>query len=223
MPRRRVYRRKPRRTRPRTLRTGYIDRFGRRRNLLRMPRGLNIGIHHFKRTQVMASIQTSIVAGTNTHQAMSFKFSDLPNYTEFTTLFDQYRMNKFVLKLVPSFTGSEPTSAGAYYQMPNVWSVIDYDDAIDAGNNLISLFQYPNCKMTRGQKVHTRTWTPSILLDAYTGGTVGGAVNFKKWLNMGDVNIPHYGIKLWIDQTGTTSPVEYRVFFTAYFSCKGVR
>lgn len=221
--RRRSTRNRSRKTRPRTIRPGYVDRWGRRRRLLRMPRGLNIGVHHFKRTNVMASIQTSIVAGTNTHQALSFKFTDIPNYSEFTTLFDQYRMNKFVVKLVPEFTGAEPTSTGAYYQLPNVWSVIDYDDAVDAGNNLISLLQYPNCKMTRGNKIHTRTWTPSNLMDAYTGGTVGGAISFKKWLNMADTGIPFYGLKIWIDQTGTTSPLEYRVFFTAYFSCKGVR
>lgn len=222
MARRRVYRRKRRLSRPRRIRAGYTDSWGRRRGRLALPRGFNTGVHHFKRTNVLSSITTSITAGVNTHQSFSFKFSDLPNYTEFSTLFDQYRMNKFVIKLVPTITGAEPTSTGAAYSLPNVWSVVDYDDAVDAGNNLISLLQYPNCRMTRGHKIHTRVWRPSVLLDAYTGATEGNTIKFKQWLNMADVTIPHYGLKIWIDQC-LGAVMEYRVFFTAYFSCKGVR
>lgn len=219
---RRTFRRRRRLSKPRTINRWTLPGSGRRQVVRRLPRGFNTGTHHFKRTNVLSSITTSITSGVNTHQSFSFKFSDLPNYAEFTALFDQYRMNKFVIKLVPTITGAEPTSAGAAYSLPNVWSVVDYDDAVDAGNNLISLLQYPNCKMTRGHQIHTRIWKPSVLLDAYTGATEGNTIKFKQWLNMADVAIPHYGLKIWIDQC-LGAVMEYRVFFTAYFSCKGVR
>lgn len=183
----------------------------------RLPRGMNTGVHHFKRVAQLSAINAS--AAGNVLGAYSFQFDDIPNKTEFTNLFDQYRINGISIRLVPNFTGSDLNPAGSVVAVPNIWSIIDYDDSVSPAN-LNEMLQYPNCKMTRGQSIHKRYFRPSCLLDV-AGITTG--VKFKQWINMANTNIPHYGFKYHIDQLNTGPVGTWRVFVTYFFSCKGVR
>lgn len=176
-----------------------------------------LNVHHFKRTFQPSSINNlsaGATAGTYAPQ-----FTNLPNATEFTALFDEYRINKMVVKFVPNYTGSDMNPNATFNSLPNIYSIIDYDDASTPAN-LDELLQYPNMRMTRSNQIHTRVFTPKVSLDV--NGVAGTAAKAKQWLDCNQTTIPHYGMKYWIDAAGVSTGT-YRIFITMYFSCRGVR
>lgn len=186
-----------------------------------LPRGLALrGVHHFKRTFQGSTYQAS-AGGTNPN-AFYVTFANLPNYTEFTALFDMYRINYIVWKLVPTVTSLDLNPAATAAVLPNVHSVIDYDDS----NNptlVTDLMQYSNYKMTRGNRIHTRKFRPAVTLDA--DGAASTAPKWKQWLNLAATGSEHRGIKFIIEQADgvTSGQLPYKSYCTVYFSCKGVR
>jgi len=219
MARRRTYRRYRPRARKYSLKRSRMAGSGIRWKLrpTSLPRGMNTGVHHFKRvfhgTDINAATAGNVLGG------LAFQFNQLPSYTEFTNLFDEYRINGIKIQLIPNFTGADLNPTTSAVSVPNIWSIIDHDDSTSPAN-LEELLQYPNCRMTRGSRTHTRFFRPSCLIDV-AGITTG--VKFKQWINLANTNIPHYGFKYFIDQMNTGPVGTWRVFVTYYFSCKGVR
>jgi hypothetical protein len=208
-----VYRRRPARRPARRPR-----KYNRRYKRTRVARPLNRGnVHHFKRTFQSADI-SNLTAGASAG-AYAPAFTNLPNNTEFSALFDEYRINKVVVKFVPNFTGSDLNPNASFNSLPNIYTILDYDDN-NTPANLDELLQYPNMKMTRGHAIHTRIFTPKVCLDV--GGSNAVAPKAKQWLDLSFASIPHYGMKWWLDASGVTTG-KYRVFITMYFSCRGVR
>lgn len=192
-----------------------------RRRTGRFPRGLKmLNVHHFKRTYQGSTYQASS-AGTNPN-AFYVTFGALPNYTEFTSLFDMYRINYVVFKLVPAVTGNDLNPASTTCVLPNIHSAIDYDDS----NNptlATDLMQYSNYKMTRGHNIHVRGFRPSVCLDADATGST--APKWKQWINLAATSAEHRGVKFIIEQADgvTSGQCSYKSYITVYFSCKGVR
>lgn len=190
----------------------------RRRRMAVRRLGVRLNVHHFKRTFIGSDTLTISNAGGVT-KGLYFAFQSLPNYTELTSLFDQYRINKIVLKYVPNFTGTDLNPSTSVVTLPNLHSVIDYDDA-NAPANLNELVQYSTYRMTRGNRVHIRKWTPAVSMDI--GGVQSSGVKFKQWIDLADTNVPHYGIKLYLDQ-GSANVGTFIPYWTVYFSCKATR
>lgn len=193
--------------------------WGSKTRRLAFPRGARVpNLHHFKRVAQLTAINAS--SSGNVIGSLAFTFSQIPNNAEFTALFDQYRINKIKLQLIPNFTGSDLNPTSSVVALPNIWSVIDYDDNTSPAN-LNDLLQYPNVRMTRGQRIHTRYWTPAVGTDV--GGVASASQKYKQWIDMSTTSIEHYGFKYFIDQLNTGPVGTWRVFATFYFSCKGVR
>lgn len=190
----------------------------------RAPRGLTLrtgDTHHFKRTFEGTRLYASSAGGNP--QALYVTFGDLPNASEFTSLFDMYRINLVVLKLVPNYTGNDINPSTTVVVSPNVHSAIDYDDSSTAGLTVNTLLQYPNHKMTRGHQMHIRKFRPAVCLDADGAGST--APKWKQWINLSATTAEHRGVKLYIEQAGgiSVNSMSFSVFWTVYFSCKGVR
>lgn len=144
----------------------------------------------------------------------------LPNYTEFTNLYDMYRINKIVVKLIPKVSetgmvlGATNNSAGI-----QLHSAIDYDDST-APTNIAQLCQYSTYKMTRGHNIHTRVFVPKCEMSA--GGTANVAPKAYQWLDTAHPDIPHFGMKLIIPTITASTIIYYDYSVTAYISCKNV-
>jgi len=230
---------------------------------VRVPRGVVAGrTHIFKRVKEFDPIQ--FFPGdpaTNGPQPVlwskGFRLNEVPNHTEFTSLFDQYRINKIKLTLVPNWTNlngahipwSQPDVTGNspsyllnawYLGNPNIHSVIDHDDLNMTGANVSTLMQYPNYRMTRGNRIHSRYFTPAIATGVYDGtaNTVPGGVEYKRWIDCNEADIIHFGVKVFVDpgalwdyntgafQTDAAQPsmnIFIRVYATYYMEFKGVR
>jgi len=192
------------------------------RPMLRKRVAVKQPIHYFKRTQY--------TSGWTANQLLSDTFvnyygslNQVPSSSDFTGLYDQFKILAMKLTLIPRGTSSDITPVGtAAGQSVGVFSVIDYDD----NNNLTSISQacqYENMKMTRSHQVHTRYFKPRIQAPAVASAGVQNAVNTRGWLDIatgGDVN--HYGIKYAL-QIAPNSVQTFDLKVDYYLAFKSVR
>lgn len=202
--RRYTTRRRPRRTRRMLMR---------RKPMRSLTMKRRMATHHFKRTfngaQFNASNAGPAFAG------YSFGLVSLPNYTEFTNLFDQYRINKVVIKFVPSANADE---IGASKIIPSLHTVIDNNDNT-APTAMTELYEYQSYKRTQGIYTHTRVFTPSCNVDL----SIGSSPKWKQWINSQFANVEHFGLKVGADQVAAAGDLYWRTFITLYFSCRSTK
>lgn len=194
--------------------------------------------YSFKRIANITDIVAGI-AGAAANGSYVFSLDQLPNFTEFTNLFDQYRINKVVLKLIPQFNQStynvgHPSStipsglpAG---RNPRLFIANDYDDDTVPANADV-LRQYANVKVypVMNNKTITHIITPATQMQAYeTLASTGYVPKFKQWINCSDNNVPHYAVKWSLENTAAifNDPALQCTFFkveaTFYVAFKGV-
>lgn len=167
--------------------------------------------------------------------AMQFRITDLPGYTDFTNLFDQYRIDQVDVEISHLFNSStsggspgSPPLAGA--TMPTVMYCPDFDDAV-----------VPTSQTQLAARQRTKQWTfrgdggplkfsvkPRIASLVYktSGTTIGYTVaDQSTWVNQAFTDVPSYGVKLWFQdmfQTtgGPTGMTHFRVKMRYHLSCK---
>lgn len=172
-------------------------------------------VHHFKR---MVTGQITAAAGVNTPNGLVFTLDSVTNYTEFSALFDSYRINKVVVKFVPRTTDN---GQGAN-ERGNVYSVVDYNDNT-ALASVAAALERDTCRRTVATRVHTRVLRPACASATYKSVTSWGyAPTWKRWIDMSDPQVPHYGLKYLIDNRDDLSMV-YDYFITYYMSFMNVR
>ena len=144
-------------------------------------------IHAFVRTSNRGLITSGTAADFNT--AYSFQLNDLPGYTEFTGLFDQYCIAKVEIRFIPIQTVANPTASESL-----LYTVIDYDDTTLI--TAVDCQQYGDCKITRVTDEQKRTFTPHVAAAFYGGSLFNAYGNMAaQWVDCTSPAVPHYGIK----------------------------
>lgn len=201
-----------------------------KRRMARRP-ALSRQVHAFKRIANLGTYTASVSslgAPTPAQKGFSFQLVDLPNVAEYTSLFDQYKIQKVVLKIVPKTLMTQGASTGnagptGYGQ---VVTAIDYDDAATPSSK-DELLEYGSAKYTQASRVHTRTIRPKVLNAVWVNSiSTGYAPRAAPFIDNANNNVPHYGIKMWIDApstVGAASSASYDVYATYYFLCKNTR
>lgn len=220
MPRvRRINRRRPRMTRrKRTVRRNKIAR----------------QVHKYKRIVNMGTYTASQSPATGTvpaRGAFSFNMNLLPNVSEYSALYDQYKISGVSLKFIPKTnqfqggTSGTPNTIG-YGQ---IVTAIDYDDAVTPITK-DQLLEFGSSKVTRSNKEHKRYLKPKMLQEIYiNSSTTGRAPISAKWIDWSFPNAEHYGIKWFIDAPVVPTPatdsssISYDVYAVFYFMCKNTR
>lgn len=152
---------------------------------------------------------TNIIApadGADTLDSLTFSLVDLPAPTDFTNLFDWYKINYVVIKFLPYFnTVNAPGSSITFTTTSSannmrIFTAIDYnDDTVPANINAIR--EYKNCKVTRYTQGQTRKFKPrpTLVSDDATPDVQYPIGN--PWISTdttGD-DVAHFGLKLGID------------------------
>lgn len=181
---------------------------GKRPNKMRM--GLRQPVQYFKRTVYLPAFIVSSTV-TNIPFVNSFSLADVPNATEFTTLYDQYKITGVQFKLYPRFNSVDQNLSGG-----RVWTVLDYDDSNLPGS-INELCQYQNVKCTNVSQIHSRFLKPKFNL------TTGSAnvPQSKFWIDVASTSVPYRGIKGILEPTSTS--VAYDCKLTYYLAMKNVR
>lgn len=180
--------------------------------------------YFFKRTFFKHTIQLSNTAPS--YGAYIFKLSDLPNYTEFTNLFDRYRILGVKVLFIPHWSNvdANPVSTMPLVN-PDFYTVTDYtEDGVPTSLN--ELYEDTSFRVTRGGKIHKRYLKPAVLSQEFES-TIATAYSpkWKQWITTDDPATPHYCLKWGADQlaVGTTQNFYIRVMMTYYIQCKDVK
>lgn len=182
-------------------------------------------IHTFYRTALLSTVNSLAPGGfpTDAGYGMSFQLSDLPNYTEFTNLFDQFRICSVKLKWIPSMTGVDMSNVFDHSQINRfVTMAYDHNDATPPASEA-EIMQYQGVR----QKSHSRIWTykvyPYVAQETYkTAITTGYSAKRMVWIDSTSPTIPHFGFKMWVPSLGLNATFQIaQVYATFKIQCKG--
>ena len=183
----------------------------------------------------LSSIGSAIQYGAG---AVYFTLDAVPNSTEFTLLFDEYRIESVVIKFTPFWTQSLTAAAavGTAGQTTVLWhDIFDEDDAgiptaTDAGIN--EMRQYNNYRVrtfVNGRPI-TKTMRPRTQgVAAITAGTIGSTANMtlprKIFYDCNEPAIEYYGYKFICEasNSGANTVLYIKCEVTTTFTMKGVR
>lgn len=177
-------------------------------------------VHYFKRFCYKTTI-TGDVSRT-AKGAITFSLSDLPNLSEFSNLFDYYKLSGVKLRFTTLLDSNSQTGLNSYF--PKMYYAYDYDDSV-APNNSDDLRQRAGCKIrwllpNRSHGIFIR---PKYLNQIYNGVSTGYQLGKQGWLDMSDSGAPHYGLKYVIENLNNDLGQQVQVEATYYFSMRGTR
>lgn len=143
----------------------------------------------------------------------------LPNASEFSALFDQYRIDQVSLRL--DWNSNTVATIDVASTPPLIYICADYDDGSDATVNAI--LQYPGCRthsfLTNGYTPLVFNLRPLPLKDvAGLGISTGYSPDTSRsFIRTAEMTIPHYGVKFAADIFGgSSSSVTGRLNITCY-------
>lgn len=168
-----------------------------------------LGTLRAKRTYIAQTGWSSsnvAVVGTSLY----FRLSNLPNYTEFTNLFDKYRIMKVRVTFIPKSQQAGTDVATA--RTGTVAVAIDYDSAVSPAA-LGTVMEYDNCKLYTGEKRITRTFKPRIATAVYNGAFTGYAEGMKDmWIDNASPDVQYYGLIAAMDVTPALASQQYDIY-----------
>lgn len=176
------------------------------------------------------SASTIVQAAAGSHRACAFTLADVPNATEFTALFDMYRIKCIVIKLIPMIrdvsidSATVPPTLG---QGPGlVFHVIDNDDA-NALTAIADYYQYQNFRHTvvASPKSVIRKIYPKVIVPAFQGSTFSSPTPVgNRWIDCSAPTAWHYGFKFYIPPyQNAATPQIWQVQLKYYLQFKNVR
>lgn len=204
----------------------------------------NSVVHSFKRTvasKSFALLDTQVSFGGNinfsnsgmltlslpavqsTHYfsfAKAFLINELPNFSEFTSLYDQYKIIGIVFRIIP-VNNTSGTQSIANVQNGDLggflhWH-IDHDDYASAPASDIGIDdmrQRPDYKIhnlfnSYNKNGFKRYIKPRVAIAAYNGAFSGYMNAGNKWIDCNSPQVEHYGIKGIFEIVNPSSEVRY--------------
>lgn len=178
---------------------------------------MSLNVHSYKRH--CESLRLNVEGdGTSTFfgYGLNFMLSELPSYSEFVNLYDQYKISCVVVKIqmlnIPELdkagcadtanTNSGTSNLTQLY--PKFWYYTDYDDSQPPAS-LAEMQQVGKvkCFILRPNKIYTFKIRPAL------PRTIQGSVAEPSWPKRLDCSQPtlvHYGFKYGIDTMGQKTP-----------------
>jgi len=162
-----------------------------------------------------------------------YKFDDLVGYTEFSALFENYRITKIVVtfQLInnPDHTlvlndAGHNTPSNWY---PKMWYTVDHDGGSDETLTTMKERQGVRCRILQPNRTIKVSFKPMCRTLTYKTASTEGFAPKNIKLDMADVNVPHYGLLYLVDTNGIDPSNDYPFKIAMetkfYFTCTGVR
>jgi len=154
--------------------------------------------------------------------AYYFILSQLDNASAYTTLYDQYRVDWIEWVCRPMYTSNALSPATNI--VPQIYSVIDYDDANVTSYSINIMRSYESCAI-RELESFGRKIKPHVAIAAYSGAFTSFENVESPWIDSASPNVQHYGMKLGVDPgaTGQTNLQSWNVSCRVQCSFRNVR
>lgn len=179
-------------------------------------------VYPFKQTVDYADV---VQGTTETDFTVAFRLNLLDQVTSFTTIYDQYRIAKVVVRFWPRITEYQNSTGGAAVGFNSkIYTVIDYDD--NTNITVSALRQYATCKEYNCFKPFRRICYPRYNSSAYnSGGSVIAASSQSGWLDCTNTDILYFGIKGAIEAAPASTSILQRWTISAdyYIQFRNVR
>jgi len=188
--------------------------------------------HAYSRWASSSSILTC--DSTELAQSLAFTLDSVKSYTEFTALYDRYRLDKVVVKLrmisnpdaaYPLNTSSSGFLTNPTNWYPQVWSINDYDGG--AGDTVSSIRerQGVKCRTIQPNKPLTFTVRPAVAVNLYKTSLLSGYGNrWGQWVDAATPDVKHYGLNYVIDtlaqDPSDTYPFKFHQDIKYFFTMK---
>jgi len=163
----------------------------------------------------------------------TFSLDDVKAYTEFSALYDQFKIKKcqYQITMITNPNAPVPTNNTSVNNpsnwFPKLWFVADPDDNTALTLSEIRERQGVQCRTFFPGKTISLFVAPCVLAQTYkTASTIGYAPR-RMWLDVASgYNVPHYGLKYVVDCLGVdpsdTYPFKFRVEIKYWVAFKGV-
>jgi len=176
-------------------------------------------IHTFRQ-----SIEYPNVTATNSDSSalVGFRLSDLQDAASYAALYDAYRLISVRVKFIPLVTPFGPSTTVAGF--PSLYTAIDYDGSGPLTVSQIS--QYDTMQVTTNQEMVERVLTPRLTATAEstTGPAAAIVANPRTWLDVGNANVPYYGLVWVTSATSVTGTYQlYRIAVDTVWQFRSVR
>lgn len=168
-------------------------------------------------TKRMVTLSRLVASSTvEVDQSYQFVLSSLPGYTDFTDLYDEYRIDKAKITWYPD---TQQSLENAGIGNTTAFTALDFDDASTV--LLASLQQYESCQHHNALHPFSRTVVPRFAVAAYSGA-FSSYKNTSGWIDVASPSVIHYGIKVALPvQSG--SPNTYTPVMELWMSFKHTR
>lgn len=140
--------------------------------------------------------------------AIAFCIADLDQVSTFASLFDQYRIDKVMLRF---YTRNNATSvfnvAPPNSSIPLGYVTLDLDDAT-APASLAAVREYDKAVTFTGNTSFDIELTPRPTAALFASGAFSGyqTMDVEPWIDVANTSVPHYGVKLAVGAlTATTT------------------
>lgn len=198
-------------------------RLRRRFQRLRARTGMTLTrqVHWFKRRGQATTIIGNGVANSQ-YYGFNFTLSSVINASEFSALFDQYRITG--LKLNFYMVRNLGNAAVVNGIRPRMYIVTDYDTSTSPAS-FDELREYSNCRVHQFDEAKPFSYflRPKILAEVYrTAVSTGTAPRRPPWVSTTHLDLQHFGVRLGIENILDTD-VSIVIEPTFYFGCKNVR
>lgn len=187
-----------------------------------VPRTGNQKMYAFSRILFLQNQSLNVPVGPGVGFAVdTYALSQLPNYTEFTALYDQYRIKKILVTWYPSSDGDTSSYVGVT-NAPMFCAFRDYDDSA-APATLSDMMQRQGVFTRKFNRPISMTISPRTL--TASSGVSGAALQARNtWLDCADASLTHYGIKWAISANpAATNTFYYNVRYKFFLEFKNVR
>lgn len=192
-------------------------------------RGFSLNTHRFSRFGAASTLEM-----TGTEQALSFEFklSDLYTYSEFTSLFDKYRLDRAVVYIQMINNPNAAATTNVTNQtnpnnwFPRMWYIADHDDSNTTSIAALKERVGVRSCVMKPNVIKKISIKPACAVQLYkTATTTGYGPRYGQFIDMANYDVPHYGLKtvfdtMGVDPLGTFS---FRYEWKLYFTCKDVQ
>jgi len=172
-------------------------------------------LHLFRRSYDGGLVATA--AGIPTFGAVVTSLSLLPDFTEFTALYDAYRIVQIRVTFYPISNNVLPSAARLY-------SVIDYDDGVLLPTTGAAE-EYDSCQVSSvdNSVAIQRVYNPRIAQAVYSGAFTSFAQSLTgTWIDTASSTVQYYGLKWALDPSTAITNV-YRIEVDCVIQCKNSR
>jgi len=162
---------------------------------------------------------------------LEYKFNDMVGYTEFSALFENYRITKIKVTFQminnpnSNFYPNSNNFSGNWY--PKLWYTVDHDGGSDETLTTMKERQGVKCRILEPNKTIMVSFKPMCRTLTYKTSTTEGYAPKNIKLDMADVTVPHYGLLYLVDTNGfnpdDTYPFKIAMETKFFFTCSGVR